>query len=362
VKTNDLFFRLYFSIISLFVSGHFLKADCAPPSEWSRTYSHVVLRDLNHILTYVTGMERFVHGEVLESLTVYLEYLEQQHLETYGHCVRVAQRVFRLGQFVNAEIQKSGSAKFGRGTLKTHELVQLVLAGLLHDYGKLYLPREVLDKEKKLYPWEMAEIEKNVIKARLATDSVIDLALQDELRLKLEDILYFIKLLNDPEVSDSQRKMVMKYWNVWLTGIIINDVYYQILTPDQLDVLAFPYGTWSQEERKQFETHVQLSVDAVSEISWPDTFGELIPIISVHHEFLNGSGYPQGLTQEQIPFFGPLLTLMDIFDALRSSRSYKGPKTVQDTLKILRRMADKGEVDGRLLDILIQHLDEVYHW
>ena len=54
-----------------------------------------------------------------------------------------------------------------------------------------------------------------------------------------------------------------------------------------------------------------------------------------HHEALNGSGYPQGLTKKDIPYEGQIIRVADEFDAIVSKRQYKTHIGISDTLKIL---------------------------
>lgn len=54
-----------------------------------------------------------------------------------------------------------------------------------------------------------------------------------------------------------------------------------------------------------------------------------------HHEALNGTGYPKGLTKEQIPIEGQIIRVADEFDAIVSKRQYKTHIGVTDTLKLL---------------------------
>ena len=54
-----------------------------------------------------------------------------------------------------------------------------------------------------------------------------------------------------------------------------------------------------------------------------------------HHEALNGSGYPNGLTKKDIPYEGQIIRVADEYDAIVSKRQYKSHIGISDTLKIL---------------------------
>ena len=54
-----------------------------------------------------------------------------------------------------------------------------------------------------------------------------------------------------------------------------------------------------------------------------------------HHEALNGSGYPKGLTKKDIPYEGQIIRVADEYDAIVSKRQYKSHIGISDTLKIL---------------------------
>ena len=54
-----------------------------------------------------------------------------------------------------------------------------------------------------------------------------------------------------------------------------------------------------------------------------------------HHEALNGTGYPQGLTKKDIPYEGQIIRVADEYDAIVSKRQYKSHIGISDTLKII---------------------------
>jgi putative two-component system response regulator len=75
----------------------------------------------------------------------------------------------------------------------------------------------------------------------------------------------------------------------------------------------------------------------------------VLPIIRHHHEHWNGSGYPDGLKGEQIPLLARILQIVDCYDALRTSRPYKPALSHTETEKTMRREADAGLWDKRLV-------------
>ncbi len=62
-----------------------------------------------------------------------------------------------------------------------------------------------------------------------------------------------------------------------------------------------------------------------------------------HHEALNGSGYPRGLTKKDIPYEGQIIRVADEYDAIVSKRQYKSHIGISDTLKILIENAEPHE-------------------
>jgi putative two-component system response regulator len=77
-----------------------------------------------------------------------------------------------------------------------------------------------------------------------------------------------------------------------------------------------------------------------------------------HHEKWDGSGYPNGLAGEDIPFWGRVCAVADVFDALTSERPYKRAFSVDKAVGILREGRGR-HFDPHLLDCFMDHLGEV---
>src|SRR6202046_5881459 len=75
----------------------------------------------------------------------------------------------------------------------------------------------------------------------------------------------------------------------------------------------------------------------------------VLPIIRHHHEHSDGSGYPDGLTGSEIPVLPRVLQVVDVYDALRTARSYKAPLTHELAAQTMSEEARRGLWDAELV-------------
>lgn len=79
-----------------------------------------------------------------------------------------------------------------------------------------------------------------------------------------------------------------------------------------------------------------------------------------HHEALDGSGYPNGLTKKEIPLEGQIIRVADEYDAIVSKRQYKSHVDISDTIAILIKDATPapgkkyGKINSKILKALIK--------
>jgi putative two-component system response regulator len=84
--------------------------------------------------------------------------------------------------------------------------------------------------------------------------------------------------------------------------------------------------------------------------------GEVIALS--HHEKWDGSGYPHGLAGEEIPLWGRICAVADVFDALTSARPYKQPFSIEKARSVL--LEGRGRhFDPKLVDLFLEDFDEV---
>jgi putative two-component system response regulator len=105
------------------------------------------------------------------------------------------------------------------------------------------------------------------------------------------------------------------------------------------DAILNKPGKLTPAEFEILKTHVQIGVDAVKRIieNVPEHvfLRHALHIVGAHHEKCDGSGYPAGIQGLAIPLEGRLMAIVDVYDALVSSRPYKEPLPHQAATKII---------------------------
>jgi HD-GYP domain-containing protein (c-di-GMP phosphodiesterase class II) len=101
------------------------------------------------------------------------------------------------------------------------------------------------------------------------------------------------------------------------------------------------------------------SYDFLLNIPWIDELSRVAEIVRGHHEKLDGSGYPDGVTGDKLSLETRIMTVCDIFDALTASdRPYKKAMPVEKALQILGWEAGDGMLEQDIVDLFTE--SEVY--
>lgn len=95
-------------------------------------------------------------------------------------------------------------------------------------------------------------------------------------------------------------------------------------------------GTLSSEEWAAIKRHSEIGYRILS--SSPEYTEIALDILS-HHEHFDGTGYPQGLSGNDIPFKARIISIADAFDAMTSERSYRKAMKIEEALKEIERCA-----------------------
>ena len=127
-----------------------------------------------------------------------------------------------------------------------------------------------------------------------------------------------------------------------------------MLDQQEFRFLSIRKGTLDEQERLEMESHVTHSFHFLSKIPWTPLMRNIPEIAYGHHEKLDGSGYPRGLTDLQIPLQTKMMTIADIYDALTAQdRPYKRAVPLDRALDILHAEAGTGKLDRDLLDVFV---------
>ncbi len=97
-------------------------------------------------------------------------------------------------------------------------------------------------------------------------------------------------------------------------------------------------GALTAEEFEVMKTHTTKGANILRPVT---QLAEMLPGIELHHEALDGRGYPYGLTGDQIPLQARLIAVADTFDALTTNRPYQNAHTPEEALKIIQNLAGK---------------------
>ncbi|MGD0988649.1 MAG: HD domain-containing phosphohydrolase [Candidatus Sulfotelmatobacter sp.] len=97
-------------------------------------------------------------------------------------------------------------------------------------------------------------------------------------------------------------------------------------------------GALTAEEFEVMKTHTTKGANILRPVT---QLAEMLPGIELHHEALDGRGYPYGLKGEQIPLLAKVIAVADTFDALTTNRPYQTAHTPDEALKIIQGLAGK---------------------
>jgi len=97
-------------------------------------------------------------------------------------------------------------------------------------------------------------------------------------------------------------------------------------------------GALTEEEFEVMKTHTTKGANILRPVT---QLAEMLPGIELHHEALDGRGYPYGLQGDQIPLLPRVIAVADTFDALTTNRPYQQAHTPEQALQIIKNLAGK---------------------
>lgn len=292
--------------------------------------------------------------EIREQLHSFVEALataiDERTPYNGNHTRKVAEYTMLLAEKVNEKYRAGVFDQYFDDDRKE----KLKLAALLHDIGKIVVPRSVMNRATRVDK-DMPAIERRfqLLAAYYELDYLKGRITKEEFerqRHKLDDYLKFVhaidtaKVLSAKDLEKVNQLATEQY--VQLNGEIIS-----YITSEEYSSLKIRTGTLSAENRKLMEEHVVMTSKILSKVHFNKHY-EMVPVwAGEHHELLDGSGYPKHLKGQELPLETRMLTIADIYDALTATdRPYKDPMPRDQVFAVLRKMAQQGKIDAQLVE------------
>lgn len=355
-----------------------------PYSEWEES----VVRSLAS--QAAISIERNLLQESIENLfegfvRASVKVIESRDPCTFGHSERVAELTVQLGKEVNSLRHGYFSSLY----FDDRQLQEMRYAALLHDFGKVGVPERVLNKQKKLHPEQLAQIQARfslacksleLERANLKLDRVwhhfqpslgdihspeicplcgnpdpLDQQLSEQIE-KLRDYWALVLKMNEPQViapgTDEENALHKLKQLTQQTYQDDQGEEQVLLSAEELAQLLVPRGNLTQGERGVIESHVSYTYQFLKNIPWTRQLQNVPRIAYAHHEKLDGTGYPLGIKGDSIPIQSQILTVADIYDALTASdRPYKYRVPLHKALDILQEEVNRGKINAELVDL-----------
>lgn len=304
-------------------------------------------------------LRRLFEGFVGAAVTA----IEQRDPTTSGHSERVAVLTCTLAEAT----QRTTRGPYADFRISPAEMTALRYAAVLHDFGKVGVREWVLVKANKLPPGRLPLLAERLEKARFATAARVwenaarkgipAREAREEIARGIRDLEIAWQLILDadrPTVLEEETASRVEELRK-LRWFDASGEPQPLVLPEEEAYLGIPKGSLNPEERHEIESHVTQTYRFLSRIPWTPELSRVPDLAYLHHEKLNGSGYPRGLRAEDLPPPARMMTICDIYDALSASdRPYKRAVASDGALEILRSEAERGALDSELLAIFIE--------
>lgn len=322
--------------------------EMAPVLESVASQAAVTIQNIRYV-----EQIRELFSSFVRAMTAAIEERTPYNAMHTRHMAAYAKRWIR---FLNRrERQAAGKDRFD--PVQTEELLMSIW---LHDIGKLVTPLEVMNKEKRLYP-----IQKERVWARLDRIGLLgqirflkgDIS-EVELSALDADLCQARQLIERADSAGAlSQELAERLEALHGRSYLEEDGSLQPwLTDEETRLLTISKGNLSEQERRIMEGHVTATDKLLSQIPFPKELSHVRQWAAWHHELLNGSGYPNGLSGEDIPYEVRMITILDVFDALvADDRPYKPGMPVERAVNILQSMAtEEGKLDRDLTTSFIE--------
>ena len=134
------------------------------------------------------------------------------------------------------------------------------------------------------------------------------------------------------------------------TGALLHDIG-KLAVPEH--ILNKP-GRLTPAEMEKTKIHASVGASILEKVNFPYP---VVPTVKYHHEFWDGSGYPEGLKGNDIPVTARILSVADAFDTLRGARPYRAAISREDARKFLINGAGT-QFDPKIVDVFLRNMQK----
>jgi len=278
-----------------------------------------------------------------------VDTIDMRDTTTSGHSKRIAKYSLEMMRQLNMDKEHFKDIRFTDSEMK-----EMYYAALLHDIGKLAIKESILLKHQRLTPDRIEALQhkfvyiKSCLKVRLESQGLND----DEVDIlaSLDESLDFIKSVNSKQYLDdftiNRLNEIHKMEMIDCDGFGV-----KLLDIFELQHLSVRRGNLIESEWIDMKEHARKTKEFLENIPWLKSIKNVPLIASSHHEKLDGSGYPFGLSGDSISAQMRILSIVDIFEALTASdRPYKAPMTIDQAVYTLKSEAEDGKLDIKLVN------------
>jgi HD-GYP domain-containing protein (c-di-GMP phosphodiesterase class II) len=298
-------------------------------------------------------------------MTMMAAAVDAKSAYTGGHCQRVPVLTEMLAEAACNETE----GPFAGFQLSEEEWYELQIAGGLHDVGKVTTPVHIMDKSTKLEKITDRIDEVKVRFELLKRDAEIEhlkkvvangadsAALDEQLRARIDQIAQDFAFVAECNIGGEfmADEKIARLKAIAAQQVELDGKVQLLLSEDEVMNLSIRRGTLNDSDRKIINDHIVLTIQMLESLPFPKQLRRVPEIAGGHHEKMDGTGYPKGLTREQMSIPARMMGIADIFEALTAAdRPYKKPKTLSESIKIMSFMRKDKHIDPELFDLFLR--------
>jgi len=280
---------------------------------------------------------------------------------TGGHVKRVVDISMMLANSINM----CHDEHFADINFSADQLEEIRLAAWMHDVGKITTAEHIINKATRLEAifdrihlietrfQLIAKIMELEYQQSVDSSQSMDIETLNLSISAIHDDMEFIKSCNRPDRFVSEQDAI-RIQQISQKTFNLDGTCLPYLRDDEVQYLTIQKGTLSLSERKTIENHAEMTIKLLDQLPFPKNLSRVSEFAGGHHEALDGSGYPKGLSEKKIPIQTRIISIADIFEALTArDRPYKKPMTISKAIEILEEMKEMNILDSQIVDLFI---------